>query len=260
VFSVESWTLSQAYYFGKVDDNRSHRCEISFGECINENDRLYLTALGKPGFVHDPHPKGIPGFQPHLVRSGPDAGINGYANAHINERGTLDEGAMLADIVSGVSFHTSSVRLVGRWARSGVPYLDARQRLFDAFGACTEEMKATQRWLDRSKPEEIDRTLDFVYIREAEKRDASELQSGRTDDAPSNLDGQDEGEKHRRLDRSQDLKSLASLTVLTPTQIEQEPTRLYLIKGLISQGDHAIASLAMPLPLTSSAPPFRSSR
>jgi hypothetical protein len=36
VLANESYTLSQAYYFGKVGDNPAHRCELNVGACIDE--------------------------------------------------------------------------------------------------------------------------------------------------------------------------------------------------------------------------------
>jgi P4 family phage/plasmid primase-like protien len=49
VLAAESWTASQAYYFGAVDHNPAHRVEIIDGQPLDELDELDLIALGKPG-------------------------------------------------------------------------------------------------------------------------------------------------------------------------------------------------------------------
>ena len=47
VFSGETWTLSQAYYFGSVNGNPAHRCEYYGGDYIDLRDDLDAGALGK---------------------------------------------------------------------------------------------------------------------------------------------------------------------------------------------------------------------
>ena len=49
VFSRESWTLSQSYYFGSVKDNPSHRAELIPGTPIDLMPELDADAIGKPG-------------------------------------------------------------------------------------------------------------------------------------------------------------------------------------------------------------------
>ena len=48
VFSGESWTLSQSYYLGSVNQNPSHRVEMIDGTPIDLMDKLDATAIGKP--------------------------------------------------------------------------------------------------------------------------------------------------------------------------------------------------------------------
>jgi hypothetical protein len=48
VLAPESWTPSQAYYFGAVDYNPEHRVKLIEGEELDELDDLDLIALGKP--------------------------------------------------------------------------------------------------------------------------------------------------------------------------------------------------------------------
>jgi hypothetical protein len=48
IFSRESWTLSQSYYYGSVERNPSHRVTLVEGVCIDLADHLDATAIGKP--------------------------------------------------------------------------------------------------------------------------------------------------------------------------------------------------------------------
>jgi hypothetical protein len=48
IFSRESWTLSQTYFFGSVDGNPSHRVEIVEGQPIDLLDELDEIWLGPP--------------------------------------------------------------------------------------------------------------------------------------------------------------------------------------------------------------------
>jgi hypothetical protein len=48
IFSRESWTLSQSYYFGSVKQNPSHRVAVLAGKPIDQADELDAIAIGKP--------------------------------------------------------------------------------------------------------------------------------------------------------------------------------------------------------------------
>jgi hypothetical protein len=47
-FTIESWTLSQSYYFGSVNQNPSHRVEIITGTPIDLMVELDAGAISKP--------------------------------------------------------------------------------------------------------------------------------------------------------------------------------------------------------------------
>jgi AAA domain/Primase C terminal 2 (PriCT-2) len=47
VFSPESFTLSQSYYYGSVKNNPAHRAVVTKGKCIDERGDLDATAVGK---------------------------------------------------------------------------------------------------------------------------------------------------------------------------------------------------------------------
>jgi putative DNA primase/helicase len=60
-FAKESYTLSQSYYYGSVDSNPAHRCEVYLGYCVDQlvTDELldYINArlaeMEYPGNVHE---------------------------------------------------------------------------------------------------------------------------------------------------------------------------------------------------------------
>lgn len=146
IFSTESWTLSQAYYFGRVQRSPSHEVHIVDGLPIDEHDDLDEIWQGKPATIAGP------------------PGLNGHSNVR-----WIDETALLAEITSGASYHMASVRLLGRWARTGVAYMDARRRLLAAFDAVPEAEKEG-RW--KVRYDDIDRCLEDIYGAEARKWDS----------------------------------------------------------------------------------------
>lgn len=162
VFSIESWTLSQAYYFGPVNRNPSHRVEIIDGEPIDLMDHLTIGWMGRPG------------FKPRVVRPEGDGAIP-HPNAM--RYGPLDEAAVINDLITGKSMHGPLVRLAGAWARAGKPYMEARQELIDHFDAADDEVKAGARWQERRG--DLDRCLEDIYGKEARKRDDQERKQGR---------------------------------------------------------------------------------
>jgi hypothetical protein len=49
VFSPESFTLSQSYYFGSVGNNPNHRAVVTDGDCIDLREDLDAGAIGRSG-------------------------------------------------------------------------------------------------------------------------------------------------------------------------------------------------------------------
>jgi hypothetical protein len=141
--AVESFTLSQSYYYGSVGNNPYHRVEVSDGTPIDLLDHLDAGAIGKPNGA-GPQAPGTP--------SAP-----------------LDEAALIEAIVSGQAYHTSCVRLVGRWAQQGMPFMDTQQRLEAAFD-CVFPADRDQRWRERRA--DIPRIILDIFGKEAGKRDA----------------------------------------------------------------------------------------
>ena len=138
----ESWTLSQSYYFGSVNNNPSHHVEVIDGTPIDLLDEL------------------------DEIWCGPPETKPGYTATKI---GPLDEVALLGAIAEGRSYHEASVRLLGRWARNGVPYMDARARLIDAMEHVFP-LDRDDRWRERRS--DVDRCLEDIYGKQAKVRDA----------------------------------------------------------------------------------------
>ena len=146
ILAGESWTLSQSYYYGSVNRNPSHRAELVEGDYIDRLDDLDQIWIGKPA-----------------------TGAAPRVNGHAPMSGPVDRDALLADIMSGASYHTSMVRLAGKLARSSMPYLEARQQLQDAMLAVPEADR-DRRWQERW--DDLDRTLEDIYGKEARRRDS----------------------------------------------------------------------------------------
>ena len=146
VLAEESWTLSQAYYFGSVNDNPAHLVEVIEGAAIDQLDELDEIWLGKRD-THSRRANGNGDF-----RSGP-----------------LDEDALLAAIINGESYHVSCTRLLGKWAQQGVPFLDAMARLNAAFDQ-VEAFGRDARWQQRR--DDVPRIVRDIYGKEAEQRAA----------------------------------------------------------------------------------------
>jgi Primase C terminal 2 (PriCT-2)/Family of unknown function (DUF5906) len=56
VFSPESFTLSQSYYYGSVNSNPAHCAVVTDGDYVDLRDDLDASAIGKGGKTHDETP------------------------------------------------------------------------------------------------------------------------------------------------------------------------------------------------------------
>ena len=144
IFSVESWTLSQSYYYGSVANNPSHRVIVVDGTPLDQHDELDELWTGKPNTAWS-----APGVA--TGKSGP-----------------VNEAELLAQLVSGESYHTAAVRLLGAWALHGVALVDAHTRL-DAAMEAVPECKRDERW--RRRKSDLRRCVLDIYTKEAAKKD-----------------------------------------------------------------------------------------
>jgi Protein of unknown function (DUF3987) len=142
IFGPESWTLSQSYFFGRVNGKPIPQVAIVDGMYIDQLDELDRIWRGKPDTVNN--------------GSG-----NGYA-------GPLEEQAMLEAIINGDSFHVAAVRLLGKWAQAGIPMLEAQGRLQKAFESVFPPDRDA-RWQQRYN--DIPRCVLGIYGKEAQKQD-----------------------------------------------------------------------------------------
>lgn len=147
VFSAESWTLSQSYYFGSVASNLDHQVELLDGTPIDQLNELDESWHGKPNRASGKGADGKP------------------------RQGSLDEAALLEEIRSGASYHVACIRLLGRWARDGVPLMDARQRLFDTMDEVFPPDRDA-RW--QMRRDDIARCVEDIYVKEGAAKDQGE--------------------------------------------------------------------------------------
>ena len=92
IFSNESWTLSQSYYYGSIKQNPSHRVVVTEGLCIDLAGHLDATAIGKPvkpGANGDGR-QGGPATRPEDIS---DARIRGLITALLGNVSTAADGA-----------------------------------------------------------------------------------------------------------------------------------------------------------------------
>jgi hypothetical protein len=145
LLGAESWTLSQAYYYGSIDNNPDHRVEVIDGEFVDQLDELDLIAVGKPATKAD--------------------------NGHSSAPGPIDETALFEQIRIGESYHPAAMRLIGSWALRGVPLMEAKARIVRAFEGAPPADR-DDRW--RVRYASIPTMLGWTYGKEAEKRESAE--------------------------------------------------------------------------------------
>jgi Virulence-associated protein E len=149
VLAPESWTLSQAFYYGSVNDNPNHRVEIIDGDPIDLLSDLDLIAQSKP------------------------SGAGPMPNGHDRGGGPVDEGLLAQEIVSGTNYHVAGMRLIGLWAHQGVPLMEVERRLIELFDN-VEEAKRDHRWRDRRA--DVERCVGDVFVKEAQKQDDADAE------------------------------------------------------------------------------------
>ena len=132
--AAESWTLSQAYFFGSVQGKGvDYRVEFVDGDPIDARDDL--PRIGKP-------PR----------KSNGTGGMGGDG---------FDEEAAIAHIVAGDAYHMPTVRLAGYWAFHRVPMDQAIARLRAAFDDAGVQ---DERW--RERRDDVERCVRDIYAKE----------------------------------------------------------------------------------------------
>jgi predicted P-loop ATPase len=147
----ESWTLSQAFYIGRVD---GVAFEIYVGdgdEYIDEADEL------DPGLGFQPAPG-----QPRQATKGSNGGKQAapdYPN--------LTEPDLRVEIQSGRHYYGPSIELLKRWEYLGVTQADAEANLRAIFAAVPQDLR-TRKWSQGQSS--IPRWAADVYNRAAKKK------------------------------------------------------------------------------------------
>jgi putative DNA primase/helicase len=147
IFTGESWTLSQAYYFGAINGNPAHQIEVIGGMPLDLCHELDESWLGKPDTKR----------------------VNGGGGNGDFHSGPVEEDALCAAIIRSKSYHPSCTRLVGKWARQGVSPLDAQNKLNALFCEVAPGDRDA-RW--QARRNDVSRIVLDIYGKEAEQRDA----------------------------------------------------------------------------------------
>jgi len=132
IFAGESWTLSQAYYYGSVNRNPSHRVEVIDGHAIDAHDDLDMIWLGES--------------------AGPaQAAANGNAS-----QDTRHDAELIRCIVTCEHLHVELVALSERYVARGIPSRVIAD-LLRGMMLSHPEASRDERWLDRYQ--DIGRTV-----------------------------------------------------------------------------------------------------
>jgi hypothetical protein len=157
ILAGESFTRSQAFYFGRVGENPDHRAIIVEGTPIDLLDGLDAGAKGRPetkAATKSPKTKGAPrGAEAKVAEGGPTPP---ELPDSYHDR-----------IVSGVALHDTTVRWAGTMANQGVSAEEAIARIQEAFDATPADQR-DERWEERRG--DIGRCVEDIYAkRGAEK-------------------------------------------------------------------------------------------
>jgi hypothetical protein len=137
IFAAESWTVSQAYYFGSVVGNPTHRVELLDGMPIDELHELDKIAINKPNGGGDARP--VPG-----------GGVTASEDAELILR-----------VITGDGFHTELCALAARYIGRAMDRRGVGDTLRGIMLASTGPRDA--RWHDRF------RSIDTLVSSAAQK-------------------------------------------------------------------------------------------
>jgi len=171
VLHRESWTLSQAFYFGQVNGVDFELAIGSGDECIDEADEL------EPGLP----------YQPTVAQS--TAAKTGKSGKSRPDYAGLSEPELLDLIQTSEHYHGPAYELARRWAYQGLPQADTESNLIAAFGkvpAAQRDRKwskarsSVSRWVQRAYAYVAKRKGAFfrslvAYLEEPDWRGAIQL-------------------------------------------------------------------------------------
>jgi hypothetical protein len=125
IFAGESFTLSQAYYFGSINRNPSHRVELIEGLPIDTCDDLDTIWIGKPG------------TSKHVTGVDPSAGLD-----------VREDAELIRCVVTGQHFHNELCALAARYVGRNVPAVTVEGLLRGIMLSHSEDAR-DERWFDR---------------------------------------------------------------------------------------------------------------
>jgi hypothetical protein len=212
ILSGESFTLSQAYFYGSVKMNPSHVVELVEGRPIDLCGDLDAGWMGKSATGES------------------TLGADGKPRA-----GRVNQAQLVKDIVSGEAFHASTLRLAGAWAFAGVSLVDAREQILHLFDTVPEDQRG-DRW--NARRGDVERCLLDVYAREGAKKDKTPQggavagEGGRVNRAlPSSS---------ANVHKANGKTFAGNLRIMSVSEVLALPPREYLIPGLMAPGEMSV--------------------
>lgn len=148
IFSNESWTLSQFYYFGSVNRNPSHHVEVIEGQPIDLHDDLDVIWRDKPGGAKTATP----------------------SDQHVNAE-TREDAELIRCVVTGEHLHVELTALAARYVGRNIPP-DTVEEMLRGMMLSHPEGARDERWLDRyySIPELVASALKKYRDEQAAKQ------------------------------------------------------------------------------------------
>ena len=139
IFALESWTLSQSYYYGFVNGNPSHRVELIGGTAIDLMEELDATAIGRP---ENPAANGHANERPISSGAGPyvpvsDARLEGFRMAVLD---TLRRAAV--DGHKHTALRNAALALGGIQAEAGFSDAQGIQWMMDCLPSTVADWSA----------------------------------------------------------------------------------------------------------------------
>jgi RecA-family ATPase len=189
IFAGESFTLSQAYYYGAVNSNQDHRAKIVEGDFIDLRSNLDASALDKG---QQPKLNGHATGAPLHILNGNAQGRGTSTDAHdVRRDGEADE-TLIDNIRSGEIYNPSLLALSARWIVRG----ETREKTIKFLQGLMNESvgERDQRWKDRvaSIPGLVDSALEKKAREWAPNLEAS-IAAGHGADKQTEAVGQSQG-------------------------------------------------------------------
>jgi hypothetical protein len=127
IFSHESWTLSQSYYFGAIDGNPAPRVAQVHGHTIDQLDYLDFGAIGRP--------------------AGASKATSSTTGNHPGTR-SRDDSELIRRVITGEGYHCEMCALAARYCGSGMKP-DGVAEVLRGLMLSTPEAARDDRWHQR---------------------------------------------------------------------------------------------------------------